>query len=133
MRAIRCSRDLPGAAEMNFGGKTIHVGGPGAVLLFMPNDRTLIVAISEAQLRSMISAKGVDSPVTKLLKRADLSRSAVAVVDISTLRPMAMMGLQALPPAPPQFQEILRAPLELISSIELSVDVGSTMDVHDRA
>jgi Protein of unknown function (DUF1559) len=124
------ARLAPGAAEMNFGGKTIHVGrGPGAPSLYLPDNRTLVVAISETQLKSMISAKDVNSPLTKLLKRADLSRSALAVVDFATLRPLAMMGLQSLPPLPPQFQEFLRAP-ELVSSIELSANVGSTIDVR---
>lgn len=119
----------PSAEEMKFEGKTIYVGRPGTASLYLPNDRTLVVAISEVQLKSMISAKDVDSPLTKLLKRADLSKTAVAVVDFATLRPLAMMGLQALPPMPPQFQEFLRAP-ELISSIELSANVGSTMELR---
>ena len=123
------ARLAPGAAEMIFDGKAIHVGGPGTLSLHMPNDRTLVAAISEVQLKSMISAKDVDSRLTKLLKRADLSKTAVAVVDFTTLRPLAMMGLQALPPVPPPFQEFLRAP-ELISSIELSANVGSTMELR---
>ena len=119
-----------GAREANFGGKTIHVGGQrGAVSLFMPNDRTLVLALSEMQLKNMISAKDVDSPLTKLLKQADLSKTAVAVVDFATLKPMVLLGLQALPPPPSPFQEFLAAP-ELISSIELSVNLGSTLDLR---
>lgn len=129
-RDLVLARLAAGAQEGTYNGqKTYNGGGPAGVSLFMPDERTLVVATTESQLQNMMSSKGVASPLTKLLKQADLSKTAVAVVDFATLQPLAMMGLQALPPVPPQFQEFLKAP-ELIQSIELSVNLSTTLDLR---
>ena len=93
----------------------------------MPDDRTLLIAF-EPQLKRMMAASQVDTALTKLLRQADTSKPAVAVLDFATVRPLAMLGLQNLPPLPPPFQPFLKVP-RLVKWVEVSVDLAGELNI----
>lgn len=95
--------------------------------LYMPDDRTLLIA-NPQQMKSMLAADNVDSGLTKLLKQADTSKTAVAVLDFAAVRPLVMMGLQSLPQVPDQFKEFLELP-KLVESVQVSIDLRDGIDL----
>jgi len=97
---------------------------PDAPSIHMPDDRTLLLA-NEPGMKAMLSAANVDSPLTKLLRKADTSKTAVVVVDFATLRPLVMVGMQSLPPVPAPFDQFTKVP-ELVNWLELSLDFQGT-------
>ncbi len=95
--------------------------------LYMADDRTLLVG-TNLQMKSMLAAGQVDTRLTKLLKQADTSRNAVAVLDFAAIRPLAMMGLRNLPPLPDDFKEFLELPA-LVDWIEVSLDIEKRFEL----
>jgi Protein of unknown function (DUF1559) len=108
--------------EATHGGKKYRRSRqPAGFSIFMPDDRTLILA-TEPQMKKMLTAGKLDTPVAKLLRNADTSKAVVAVLDFATLRPLVMLGLQNLPPLPDPFDQFLRVP-ELVKWLEVSLDI----------
>lgn len=122
-----------GNAEGKVDGKTyIRINWPGnpQFCVAMPNDKTLLVG-NESQMRRMLTAENVDSPLIKLLKKADTSKSAVAVLDFATLRPLVMLGMQQMPAVPEPFEPFMKLP-ELVKSMEVSIDVTNSFQLAIR-
>jgi prepilin-type processing-associated H-X9-DG protein len=95
--------------------------------LYMPDDRTLLIG-TNLQMKSMLAAGQVDTRLTKLLKQADTSKNAVAVLDFAAIRPLATMGLKNLPPLPDDFNEFLELPA-LVDWIEVSLHIEKGLDL----
>ncbi|REK07469.1 MAG: DUF1559 domain-containing protein [Planctomycetota bacterium] len=96
---------------------------------YAPDDKTLVVG-TEIQLRSMVAARDVDSQLIKLLKQVDTHRSAVAVLDVASVRPFINLALSQLPQLPDPLNEFLELP-QLIEWLSLSIDLreGFAIDV----
>ncbi len=94
---------------------------PGGFSLYMPNDRTLLVA-TEMQMKSMLTADAkVDTPLVKLLKQVDTSKAAVALVDFGSIRPLILLAMQNRAPVPEPFTEFMKLP-ELLKWLQVSLD-----------
>ncbi len=76
----------------------------------------------------MIAAKDVDSPLIKQLKSADVSSHLTFVGSMDMLRGLAKQAIAAIPPLPPQFQDLLKLP-DLLSAIVLRANIGGTFKV----
>ena len=114
--------------EATHAGKTYRQSrAPAGFSLYMPDDRTLLIANAQ-QMKNMLAADKVDSGLTKLLKQVDTSKAAVAVLDFAAVRPLAMMALQSLPPIPDQFKEFLELP-KLVESVQVSFDMKDGIDL----
>ena len=114
--------------EATYRGKTYRRAlAQGGFSLFLPDDRTLLIA-TEPQMKKMLTATKLDSPLAKLLRNADTSKMAVVVLDFATLRPLVMLGLQNLPPLPEPFEPFLKVP-ELVKSLEVSLDIREGLDL----
>ena len=103
--------------------------------LYMPDDRTLVVG-TNLQMKSMLAAGQVDTRLTKLLKQADTTRNAVAVLDFAAIRPLASMWLKGLPPLPDDLKEFLELPalvewIEVSLHIEKGIDLSVTLGAAD--
>jgi prepilin-type processing-associated H-X9-DG protein len=103
---------------------------PAGFGLYMPDDRTMILA-TNLEMKSILSADKVDTPLVKLLRRLDTSAAAVAVVDLASLRPLVLLGMQSLPPVPEQMKEFLELP-RLVEWVSLSLDLKKGIDVKVR-
>ena len=82
------------AVEVHFGDKKcLKVNWPGTppFCVHMPNATTLIVG-NEPQIKRMLTAEDVRSPLIRLLQKADTSKMVVAVLDFATLRPAGDAG-----------------------------------------
>ena len=92
----------------------------------MADDRTLLVA-TNLQIKAMLAPEKRETPLVKLLKQLDTSRTAVAVLDFASVRPMLQLALQSAPPVPDEFKEFLEIP-ELVSWIEVSLNLKDGFD-----
>lgn len=113
-----------GVVEQKVDGKTYYkLANPSGVsfCVAMPNDRTLLVGV-EGQVKEMLLAEGVDSGLTRLLAEVDTSKTAVAVLDFSTVRPLVLLALESLPPLPEEVAQLLQIP-KLVKSVELSINL----------
>ena len=100
----------------------------GSFSLFMPDDRTLLIG-TDPMLKKMLTAEKVDTPLVKLLRQVDTSKTAVAVLDYATLRPLVTLALQSLPPVPEPFDQFLRV-TELVTWVEVSLDLRGELDLQ---
>jgi prepilin-type processing-associated H-X9-DG protein len=115
--------------EATYAGKRYwQASQPGGFSLFIPDDRTLLVA-TDPMLRKMITAEKVDTPIVKLLRQTDTSKTAVAVLDYATLRPLVALALQNLPPLPDPFDQFLRV-ADLVTWVEVSLDFKGELDLQ---
>lgn len=85
-----------------------------------PEDRALLVA-TEAHIKRMLAAKGVNTGLVKLLKKTDATKPAIFVLDFVMVRPMIVIGLQQAGPIPQEFAPFLEIP-KLIKSIQVTLD-----------
>jgi hypothetical protein len=117
-----------GTAESTYLGKEYRrATTPAGYSLYFPDNRTLLIA-TEPQLKRMMTADDVDTPLTKLLRQADALKTAVAVLDFATVRPLVVSALQHMPPLPPELQPFLKTP-ELVKWIEVSFDFHGEMSL----
>ncbi len=105
---------------------------PDGMSLFLPDDKTLIFA-TEPQMKKMLSAGKVESPLVRLLREADGSKPALAILDFATLKPLAMLALQQMA-VPEELQSLvhiaermkwLGASLDLNSNLALKITIGA--------
>jgi hypothetical protein len=94
---------------------------PNGFAFFIADDRTLIIA-SKLQIRPMLAADKVDSPLVKLLGKVDTSKDALVVADIASLRPLILLGLQNVPPLPDEYKDFLELP-RIVDWISVSLGV----------
>jgi prepilin-type processing-associated H-X9-DG protein len=88
----------------------------------MPDDRTLVLGV-ESDLRAMVSAKDVASPLVERLRKLDTSKPASAVATLSPLREEILSMVGQLPPLPPPLHEFTRLP-EHLAAVHLQVAMG---------
>jgi hypothetical protein len=95
-----------------------------------PDDRTLVVGTG-LLLKTMLAENKPDTPLMKLIRKADPEKALVAVLDFASVRPVIMVAMQSLPPIPEPFQEFLQIP-SLVEWIEVTLDLrqGIGLDVN---
>ena len=93
--------------------------------LYMPDDRTLIVA-TEPMLQSMLTNKQTpaEGPLSKLMGKTKLSADVTVIAVLEPLRPMLVAQL-AQAPLPPPFAGVKRLP-ELIDAAKAELTVVGT-------
>ncbi|HEY1602390.1 MAG TPA: DUF1559 domain-containing protein [Pirellulales bacterium] len=117
-----------GTAEATHAGKRYRSAAqPSGFSLFLPDERTVVIA-TEPQMKKMLTASKVDTPLTKLLQAADTSQTAVAVLDFAAVRPLVLMGMQNLPPVPEPYRPFLKTP-ELVNWVQVSLDLQTEMEL----
>lgn len=105
-------------------GKPLRVGVvPQLPCLYMPDDRTLLVA-QRPMLEKMVSQRSPSGPLVELLREADNSHDALTLISVDAVRELLREALKEAPPVPPPFAQFLELP-ELISAIEVQVDLGA--------
>jgi len=108
----------------------IALPGTPAFCVHLADAKTIVLG-NEPQIRRMLTAEDVNSPLVKLLKKTDTSKSVVAVLDFATVRPLVMLGIQSVPPLPEEFEPFLELP-ELVKSIEASIDIKDSIGIAIR-
>jgi prepilin-type processing-associated H-X9-DG protein len=127
-----------GTQEATFAGKKYYKSmQDGGISLYMPDDRTLLLA-TETAMKGMLKPPSKETPLVKLLKQVDTSKTAVAVLDFATIEPLAMLALETLPPLPPQLEPFIAAH-EHLSWVRVSLDleaspvISVTLGAHNPA
>jgi hypothetical protein len=100
----------------------------GGFSFVMPDERTLLIGTDMA-VRGMLKPPKEPTPLVKLLKKVDTSKTAVAVLDVATIQPLVSLALESLPPVPPAFNEFLLAHEDL-SWVELSINLEATPTIE---
>ncbi|MEX2119667.1 MAG: DUF1559 domain-containing protein [Pirellulales bacterium] len=112
----------PESEEVAVGDARFYKSANGTSL-FMPDDRTLVLGV-ESDLRAMVSAKDVASPLVERLRKIDTSKPASAVATLSPLREELLSMITDLPPLPPPLHEVIRLP-EHLAAVHLQVALGA--------
>lgn len=115
----------PNAIELTYNEKKywkIPDDGQFPLCIAMPTEKVLLLG-TESHLTKMLTGEKVDSKLTKLLAATDFSNALVAVLDFSAVRPMLLLGLQQMEPAPPTVAPFFEIP-KLLKSIHLSVELS---------
>ncbi len=94
------------------------------------NETTLLVA-NEPMLLKMITADGVDSPLSKLLSETETTNDFTAVISIDPLRELIKQAMSQLPPLPPPFQPLLNVP-DQTESIKLKINYSKNADGSNK-
>ncbi len=94
--------------------------GPMAPWVFMPDAQTLMVG-QEAALRAVLAshAEPADGPLTRLMRKTDMTQGISVVAVIEPIRPLLSMQM-AQAPVPPPLAGVKRLP-ELIDAAKLDV------------
>lgn len=94
---------------------------PELPAFYFPDERTIVLAPAPV-LRQMMSihAKPVSSRLGELLRQVDERWDAAVVVDFAAVRPLVLLGMNELPPIPPQFEQFLEAP-QYVSTIRAAI------------
>jgi hypothetical protein len=117
------------AQKQSAGGTEYWIVQPQDFAFYMPDDQT-IVAAPESVLKQMIAGRAVaDTPMTRLLKQADLSAHIVVLASLDAVRNQLQALMQQAPRVPPPFQPFLRIP-ELTSAVETRIKVGGSPDLQ---
>ncbi len=109
-----------GLEEQEHNGRPYWRGNqPGQPSLFLPDDRTLVVA-TDGVMQQIISGKTDDasSEVRKLLSAPTEPFDLHVAVSVDMVRELVNMQLRQAPPLPEPFNALRQAP-DLISSVEL--------------
>lgn len=97
-------------------------GMPTPLCLAIPNEKVLLIA-TKTHLENMLTANDVNTPLTKLLRAADVSKSLVVVLNFSAVRPLLLLGMQQIGEMPPEFAPFLEIP-KLLKSIEARLELN---------
>lgn len=118
-------RDQALAKQLARAPKATHSGKEyyqADLAVLFADDRTLVLA-PEPVLKRMIDAAGADSPLLKMLRKADAADDAQAIVALEPLRPLINQVLANPPPLPPALGDLLQLP-KLVEQVHVRVSGG---------
>lgn len=122
-------RLCPGAEEVAVGEARFHrVPNPSAASVFLPNDRTVVLA-PEAELRKMMVAQDEKGPLVDRLRKLDVAAAATGIVVLEPLRAELLAEVGRLPRLPPPLHEFTTIP-EHLSAVEVHLQLDPHMDVN---
>lgn len=112
---------VPDAAMADVAGTKIY--SSNGMTVATPNGRTLLVG-AEADVRAMVTAKNVSSPLMERLQKLDTSKPASAIVTLTPLRAEILAALAQVPPLPPPLHQFSDAPKHL-AAIQVQLGIGA--------
>lgn len=117
--------DMPTNETQLAGRPYLQSDSPMAPGLFMPDDRTLIVA-TDGLLKKILAnrANPQPGPLSQLLAKTDTSADLLAVGILEPVRPMVQAQLDVVP-LPPPFADVKRLP-QLIDAVKIDLNVSLT-------
>ena len=110
------------AAEVE--GKKIYEITRGEKLcVHFPDEHTIVLSPTRAMLAQMLAAKGVNSPLVKLLTTTNCSATFTAIVSLDAMRDLIDKGMARAPQLPPPLADFLKVP-KLTSVVFVRFDLA---------